>query len=102
MIIKIHKKRKQWQIYDNADDVVIDHEPREFRSRTDFQEIVGDERAFGSVILKNGDFDSAGNSPIRAYVIEFSRKNKPHVVVFDTRAYICNDDGRTFERFDEI
>jgi hypothetical protein len=103
MIIKVKLRDDSggWALFDNAEEVRYDTTVQEFTDRVQYVAYLED-----LTVGFDGDgFRFIGNEiavaqmsdeePFRCSVVAYIRGGKGHCVVFDTKAYLMNDQGRT-------
>lgn len=95
MILKIKRYRdnQEWWILDSIRKISLGETFQ--RDRRDFDELDVD-----LVIMDNMDSDVAnppGDHPMKILICRLESGNE-YTIVFDTIAYLCNDEGKTIEK----
>ncbi len=100
MIVKVQGETGNWILFDNAEKVEFSTTPRKFHSIEEIDAVgVDEEASHVHYILtepchEGMDFEN----PVEAAIISFTQNHKKHIIIFNTVAYLCNDQGKTIER----
>lgn len=101
MLIKV-KDENRWVLFDNAEQVDYSNDYHQFTSQRDIGFLQGSDGGTSlTIICPNVEFSKISkDNPLKVGIIKFQRLQKAHVIVFNTLAYICNDQGKTVEKVD--
>ena len=100
MLIKVKDEGGKWVLFDNAEGVQYDQDCEELTDERDIAYYNAQDGTITvSTVLPNIDWQKVSDkTPLRVKVINFTRNQKRHVVIFSTLTYICNDQGKTVEK----
>ena len=100
MIIKVQGETGKWILFDNAEKVEFNTTPRKFHSIEEIDAVgVEEEASQVYYILTEPSHEEMNfTNPVEAAIISFVQNHKKHVILFNTVAYLCNDQGKTIER----
>lgn len=110
MIVKIYGESGRWTIFDNVDYVDFGITLREVHSYDEFNRVLEDIALSESAVLGYPEMQMIFITPRKewkkssemveyrfCHLVLFRRNEVPLRIVFDTKAFLCNDNGKTIE-----
>ena len=100
MIVKVQGETGNWILFDNAEKVEFNTTPRKFYSIEEIDAVSIEEEASQVYFVLTKPHHEAMDfeNPVEAAIISFTQNHKKSVIIFNTVAYLCNDQGKTIER----
>jgi len=100
MIVKVQGETGKWILFDNAEKVEFNTTPRKFRSIEEIDAVGVEEDASDVfyILTEPSHEEMNFTNPVEAAIISFVKNHRKYVILFNTVAYLCNDQGKTIER----
>lgn len=94
MLVKIRTTKGGWALFDNAEHV--EHQNNyEINNSAHLTSIAGNVDNFFKFLK---DIEETFDEPIQVSYITFTSTSEQYAVVFNTVGYVCNDQGKTFDK----
>lgn len=101
MLIKVKSDGERWVLFDDAERIEFGSTLRQFSSQDEIDSLSEGDSVEVTCVLTSIDLNDINEeNPLEASIINFYRSRKKHLIVFNTFAYICNDQGKTIEKVD--
>ena len=100
MLVKVKDTDSKWVLFDNVEQLELDHSPVSVASFNDLLSIDPQDGTTQFYYILSGvtEKEVDDRKGMDFISLRFMRQRIPHIVVFNRLAYICNDQGRTIEK----